>query len=495
MEKIIDIVRQSAALLGDALVPSQLVTSQLVPSQLVPSQLVTSSHRVGPAVAGSAVANGATASVSHLDDESLVLLMRAVEESGRLIDALRALTAGETEERSRRELGNDGLARRNGYARATHLIEDVTRVSGAEAARRIRLGAAVRPRLGLGGAPQPPRYAEVSRALSNGSLGVDAAHSIIRCLDQAERRAQPDDLATAERSLVETAATESADLLAVHALAYREALDPDGSEPRDEELRAARGFLLGRERNGMTRATIDLDPQSAALMRAILSDGTDPRVIPRHLDPSNGSSAELADPRTRVQRQFDVIMGTLTAGMRSRGMNAQDASGSVRPTATVMAVITLADLESGRGAGWLDDVREPVSAMALQTMACDAGIRPIVLGTHGEVLHLGHPRRLFSTAQRRALAVRDGGCVWPGCSAPPSWCEAHHVIEWEQGGRTDIDNGTLLCSAHHHMLHASAFRLEMVRGRPQLLAPPWLDPQQCWRPLGRNRALMTAIRR
>ena len=480
MEKIIDLVRQSAALLGGALTDSQSAKS---------------SWRVDPAVAQSAFAQSAFASVSPLDDDSLLLLMRAIEESGRLIDALRALTAGETAERSRRELGSDGLAQRNGYAGAPHLIEDVTRVAGAEAARRIRLGTAVRPRLSLGGAPQPPRYPEVARALSNGALGVDAAHSIIRCLDQAGRRAQPADPVAAERSLVETAAAASANLVAVHALAYREALDPDGSEPRDEELRAARGFLLGRERNGMTRGTIDLDPQSAALMRAILSDGTDPRVVPRHLDPSDDSSAELADARTRVQRQFDVIMGTLTAGMRSRGPAGTNASGSVRPTATVMAVITLAELESGRGAGWLDDVREPVSAVTLQTMACDAGIRPILFGADGEVLYLGYPRRLFSTAQRRALAVRDGGCVWPGCSAPPSWCEAHHVIEWEEGGRTDIDNGTLLCSAHHHMLHASAFRLEMVRGRPRLLAPPWLDPQQCWRPLGRNRALMTAMRR
>ena len=49
------------------------------------------------------------------------------------------------------------------------------------------------------------------------------------------------------------------------------------------------------------------------------------------------------------------------------------------------------------------------------------------------------------------------------------------------GGCTDIVNGRLLCSAHRHMLHASAFRLEMGRGFSLLLAPPSFNAQQCWR--------------
>jgi hypothetical protein len=106
------------------------------------------------------------------------------------------------------------------------------------------------------------------------------------------------------------------------------------------------------------------------------------------------------------------------------------------------------------------------------------------------VLHLGMTRRLFSKAQRRALAVRDGGCVWPQCTAPPNRCEAHHVIWWENGGRTDVDNGALLCSAHHHLLHASQFDMRMSRGRPQLLPPPWLSTEQALRPLGRARVLL-----
>jgi len=65
------------------------------------------------------------------------------------------------------------------------------------------------------------------------------------------------------------------------------------------------------------------------------------------------------------------------------------------------------------------------------------------------------------------------------------------VIWWEHGGRTDIDNGALLCSAHHHLLHNSQFSLRMFEGRPKMLAPPWIDPNQTWRPLGKARVLLT----
>ncbi len=140
--------------------------------------------------------------------------------------------------------------------------------------------------------------------------------------------------------------------------------------------------------------------------------------------------------------------------------------------------------------GWLDDVDEPVSAATIAQLVCDAGLRTVLLGDAGEVLHLGRTQRLFSAAQRKALAVRDGGCVWPQCTAPPMWCEAHHVVEYANGGRTDIDNGALLCSAHHHMLHASEFSMRMIRGKPCLLAPAWLDPDRILQPLGRTRALL-----
>ena len=67
-----------------------------------------------------------------------------------------------------------------------------------------------------------------------------------------------------------------------------------------------------------------------------------------------------------------------------------------------------------------------VTAEQARRLACQARIIPVVLGREGEVLDLGRSARLFSPAQRKALAIRDRECTTDGCSIPAAWCEAHH---------------------------------------------------------------------
>ncbi len=435
------------------------------------------------------------AMIGALGDADLCAFVAQIDDVGRQIDALRIHAAGEVDARSRVELGHDGLAFRWGHRRAEHLLEQLTRVSSREAAARIRMSRAVAPRRALDGTPLPPRFATVGRALQAGELPLDSAQEIIRCLSQAERSADPDMLAAAEEALVDSARREPAALVGIQARVWRDALDPDGAEPRDDELRARRGLNLGREVNGMTPISGSADPASAALLRSLFTEGSGPGRTPRFLDASHDDagggavlgpeSAVTADPRTRSQRQFDILMGVLTAGIRS-----SETPGSMRALTAVSVVVRAEDLTRGTGAAWLDDVLEPISGRHAATLACDAGYRPVIVGDRGEILHLGRTERLFSSPQRRALAIRDGGCVWPGCDAPPGWCHAHHVVEWRRGGLTDIDNGVLLCSAHHHMLHDSHFSMEMTEGRPYLIAPRSLDPDQKPRALGRSRVLM-----
>ena len=68
-----------------------------------------------------------------------------------------------------------------------------------------------------------------------------------------------------------------------------------------------------------------------------------------------------------------------------------------------------------------------------------------VRGIHG----YGTLHRIFTEGQRLALAARDHGCSFPGCTVSPAWCQAHHVVPFAEGGPTCVDNGTLLCGAHH----------------------------------------------
>ncbi len=430
-----------------------------------------------------------------LDDTALLEITREIEQVGRLTDALRAVAAAEVDERSRYELGQAGLAQSLGETRGMHLIEKLTLVSQREASRRVMLGRAIRARVCLDGEVMPADYPLVSAAVISGRLGVDAASAIIHALAQAAGRHAPAErLEIAETALVDEGLTLSADLLAVRARIWREVLDPDGAEPRDESLRTRRAFWIGREENGLTRFGGHADPTSAALLRAALAERTGPKVLPRFLDtqdaPADAESLTGAarDPRTLEQKQFDIVMGLLTAGLRS----SEGEPGSMRSLTTVIAVVTLSDLENGTGVGWLDGVEEPVSAATVGELACDGGVKVLTVGANGEVLNLGRTQRLFSRHQRLALAAVDGGCIWNGCHAPPGWCHAHHVKGFAEGGETNIDNGVLLCPEHHHLLHASGYRLTMQDGRPWLLAPPWLDPSQTWQRVGKSRVFMAA---
>jgi hypothetical protein len=179
-----------------------------------------------------------------------------------------------------------------------------------------------------------------------------------------------------------------------------------------------------------------------------------------------------------------VLLGVLTAGARSTGLG----PGEMRALTTVNATITLSELLASQGMGWLDDVHEPVSAATVTMLACDSGFRVTPLDEHELPIDEGHRQRFFTARLRRALALRDGGCAWPGCMAPPAWTHAHHIVFWRNGGETNLDNGVLLCAFHHRMVHRDAWVILMVDRRPHLVAPRWLDPTAKPVPMGRGRA-------
>lgn len=416
-----------------------------------------------------------------LSDGSLLSLVVSVEEFGRRVDALRVQLAGEIAERSRFELGAEGLARRNGHARASHLLEHLTRSSARDVAARLDLGRSTRVRATLTGEPLPPLYPAVADALSSGALGVEAARSITRTLEAAASSCTPDQLAHAEQLLVTEAHVSSADLIALQARLWRDTLDPDGTEPREELLRTQRALRFGREVNGMARVTIDASGVDLAELKATLGSYASPRLQPRF------RAADEVDPvgpfretRTREQRDFDILLGLVRAG-------SQADSTRPGPRASVRIVAREGDLKVGRGVAWLDDVDEPVALHTISELTCGGETQRVILADNGAVLALGRTERLFSDSQVVALAVRDGGCIWPHCTAPPSWCDAHHVDFWRDGGSTDVANGALVCPAHHRLLHSSEFRLRMHNGLPQLRAPAHLAPSATWMPVGKSR--------
>jgi hypothetical protein len=100
-----------------------------------------------------------------------------------------------------------------------------------------------------------------------------------------------------------------------------------------------------------------------------------------------------------------------------------------------------------------------ISAARARWLACDGNITRIVIGPEGQPLDVGRTKRVFPPHLRRALDIRDQGCVFTGCFAPTHWCDAHHLLEWELDGPTSVHNGALLCERHHTKVH-HGFRIE-----------------------------------
>ena len=98
-----------------------------------------------------------------------------------------------------------------------------------------------------------------------------------------------------------------------------------------------------------------------------------------------------------------------------------------------------------------------VDVATAQRIACDAAVVAVVHQVgEGEPLRLGRKTRAISPALRRALRIRDGGCVFPGCYRR-RFLEAHHVLPWSFGGPTDLENLLLVCRFHHMLVHEAGY--------------------------------------
>ena len=122
-----------------------------------------------------------------------------------------------------------------------------------------------------------------------------------------------------------------------------------------------------------------------------------------------------------------------------------------------------------------------VSVEQARLLACEAGIIPVVLDGESRPIDVGRARRLASPDQWRLMALRDKGCVGPGCDRPPDWSQAHHLTWWSLGGETNLDEMRLLCLWHHHLVHDQGWDIKATSsGGTEWRAPAWIDPTRSW---------------
>jgi hypothetical protein len=168
--------------------------------------------------------------------------------------------------------------------------------------------------------------------------------------------------------------------------------------------------------------------------------------------------------------------------------------GKIRPV--VKIVVTQDSLDSNTGFAVIEGNPAPVSIATAQRLICSGATQDLLMTPTGGPLDLGRTKRLFDGRQHDALAVRDGGCMWPDCDNPPARSEAHHIDEYKRDhGNTDIADGILLCKFHHLLLHNNGWRIRRSGEDYALIPPRALDRKQTPIPLQSKSLLIAKLRR
>ena len=181
----------------------------------------------------------------------------------------------------------------------------------------------------------------------------------------------------------------------------------------------------------------------------------------------------VKDPRTAAQRRHDALLEALKLTVR-----AQQLPSVAGVTATIVLTMSAEDFEARTGLartghGALVPVPE-----AIRMTGNEYRLMNVVIDKTQAITAYSSTARLFTEAQRLALAALDGGCTFPNCPAPPGWCEIDHLNEWATHRRTRIDDGLLACRTHNVTAKQQGWRSTRLNGRAAWIPPQWIDPQQ-----------------
>ncbi len=369
-----------------------------------------------------------------------------------------------------------GLALTRGASSMTGWLRCSHRLAAGEASRLVKTARSLREQL--------PATAQ---ALGDGEVNLGEVEVIVEALTDLTDQVNSDMRAEGETTLIKACA--ELDPVALGRLGRRleELLDPEGVQARDEakirdhEKRAfgKRGLSFTPDpygSGGTIRGRYDAAGYAviAAALEPLCTPWSDVPAGDAGADPGIGPWTVLVagkDLRGPAARRYDAFVEVCLRGLHHPATASEGGKAQIRVT------IPLASLRDRGGCGVLDDGTE-ISPTLARVLACDAGIIPAVLNSHGQPIDVGREQRLFKGGARIAVEIRDGGCTWPGCSRPASWCQIHHLIPWQAGGRTDQVNGGLFCWIHHREIEKSEWEAFHHRGRIWLRPPTRLDPQR-----------------
>jgi hypothetical protein len=356
-----------------------------------------------------------------------------------------------------------GIAHARGMRSTAVLAHQLLRITPAEARARVRAAEDLGPRRGLTGEPLPPIYPLVAAAQAEGAISAAHAAAVtttVESLPSAVRAELEDEV---EADLVEQCRRFDPRTVALLGHRILAVVNPDGTLNNDERHRL-REFRFTRRADGSAFGRFSLDAECAEHVAAALA----PLAAPK---PATRGTPGTRDLRSTTQRWHDALLEICKLAMR-----AQLLPSTAGVTTTVVLHGTRHAFETGRGL-----VRTGTGALipaseARRWASSDSRFLAAIFDTTGRLVSYNSCTRLFTEAQRLAMAARDKGCSFPGCTAPPAWCQAHHIEDWVKGGPTSVENGTLLCGFHHREFAALGWTCVVINGIVHWIAPDWLDP-------------------
>ncbi len=443
-------------------------------------------------------------SVVRLSDASVRDALGVVAGLVKQATTLQAVLVGVAAARSGRDRGHGGLVQGTGHRNAVEFVRDVTGVSRGEAIRAVKVGEALLDGVGdadgravgpdAGSTPDAgsdavavaPWHEPLRVALLAGVITTGQLHAIKTGLGEPPTIGGRDDAdvvavwRAAARELAAEAPLCTVEDLASRARVLRDLLDPAGAEDRFAVRFQKRSYRWSTTADGLPAAHIVFDDEAGAWFRSLMDTALSPRRGgPRFVAEGEKKQAEelVADPRSNDQLAYDLFLDLLRAGALA---NVKDVFGAKEAG---VRLVTLTDTVTGErthrdafgrliATAHTDDGAVTVPGSVLERALCATGSIEVTLDTSGNPLDLGREQRLYSARQKLVMAVRDGGCLWPGCDRPPAYCEAHHSEHWADGGKTDCTSGVLLCRYHHLHLHNTGWRIEPVTGGGFVLHGP-----------------------
>ncbi len=369
-----------------------------------------------------------TAVMASLSDEDVE---RALLDLERHLSATNAWFHAAVGEFSRRE-----IAQREYVLSPRQWLRRFCRMSANQAARIIRTATHLR------------HMPEVHKHAMAGDIGPEALAQIA-----SARHRHPDDFALHEPVFAEIATYLTPSDLRVAIRHWSQQVELGSPDIPAERRRDKRRVSMSQTFEGMWHVEGLLDAESGHVVSTALRAIADPGNI------------DTDDSRTHPQRMADAVVDVSRFWL-DHNESALTSAGE-KPHITV--TVSYEHLTRSRSdLPEIDGV--PVTAETIRRLACDAGIVRMIIDGESQPLDVGRRMRTVTPAIRRALEQRDGGCRWFGCDAPMSWCDAHHVVHWADGGVTSVDNMMLLCRSHHTATHDGR------RPRRRLLSDEPPDP-------------------